>query len=329
MPDLAWPTTALGGFVAALLLSALLSFVWTLAVRRLQIVQQVRADGPESHFAKTGTPQMGGVAFLASIVVVAAITGLLARREVLLTVGLMLAFAAIGFADDYLKFAKQSPYGWHARYRVPLEVVVGSLFVGIIQMDRPGPVEPGAFWAYALGVFVVVGGANAVNLTDGLDGLAAGLVAIVGLGLVATGAVLGANPAAITLAAVVAGGAAGFLWMNAPPAQVFMGDVGSMGLGAAICGLAILMQTETVFGVLAFIFVVEALSVIAQVASFQTTGRRILKMAPFHHHLEKCGWPEARIVVRAWLLSAAVGVGVVGWLLWQTHGSHIAGGGTP
>jgi phospho-N-acetylmuramoyl-pentapeptide-transferase len=175
----------------------------------------------------------------------------------------------------------------------------------------------------------VVGGANAINLTDGLDGLAAGLVAIVGVGLAATGGVLGANPAAIALAAVVAGGAAGFLWMNAPPAQVFMGDVGSMGLGAAICGLAVLMQTEIVFGVLAFIFVVEALSVIAQVASFQTTGRRILKMAPFHHHLEKCGWPEARIVVRAWLLSAVVGVGIVGWLLWQTHGSQIAGGGTP
>ncbi len=329
MPDLAWPTRAIGGFVAALLLSAALSFLWTLALRRLRVVQQVRADGPESHFNKTGTPQMGGVAFLAAIVVVAGMVGLLGNREVLLTVGLMVAFAAIGFVDDYLKFAKQSPYGWHARYRVPLEVIIGSLFVGMIQMHRPGPAEPGAFWAYAFGVFVVVGGANAVNLTDGLDGLAAGLVAIVGLGLAGAAAVLGVSPVAITLAAVVAGGAAGFLWMNAPPAQVFMGDVGSMGLGAAICGLAVLMQTEIVFGVLAFIFVIEALSVIAQVASFQTTGRRILKMAPFHHHLEKCGWPEERIVVRAWLLSAAVGVSVVGWLLWQTHGSQVFGGGTP
>jgi phospho-N-acetylmuramoyl-pentapeptide-transferase len=329
MPDLAWTTRTIGGFVVALVLSAALSFVWTLALRRLHVVQRVRADGPESHFAKTGTPQMGGVAFLTAIIGGAAMAGLLAHREVLLTVGLMLAFAAIGLVDDYLKFAKQSPYGWHARYRVPLEVVIGALFVGIVHMHRTGPVPPGAFWSYAFGVFVVVGGANAVNLTDGLDGLAAGLVAIVGVALAAAAALLGADPAAIALTAVVAGGAAGFLWMNAPPAQVFMGDVGSMGLGAAICGLAVLMQTEVVFGVLSFIFVIEALSVIGQVASYQTTGRRILKMAPFHHHLEKCGWPEQRIVVRAWLLTAFVGVAVTGWLLWQTPGAHILGGGAP
>jgi phospho-N-acetylmuramoyl-pentapeptide-transferase len=329
MPDLAWPTRAVWGFVAALLLSAVLSYLWTLIVRRLRVVQQVRSDGPESHLSKTGTPQMGGVGFLAAISGVAAATGLLSIRETLLAVLLMIAFAAIGFVDDYLKFAKHSPYGWHARYRLPVEVVVASVFVGLIQMAQPGPAEPGAFWAYALGVFVVVGGANAVNLTDGLDGLAAGLVAIIGVALAAAAAVLGASPAAIALAAIVAGGAAGFLWVNAPPAQVFMGDVGSMGLGAALCGIAVLMQIEVVFGVLAFIFVIEALSVMAQVASYQATGKRILKMAPFHHHLEKSGWPEQRIVVRAWLLSALVGVGVVGWLLWQTHGSQVIGGGFP
>lgn len=329
MPDLAWPTRAVWGFVAALLLSAVLSYLWMLIVGRLRVVQQVRSDGPESHLSKAGTPQMGGVGFLAAISAVAAAAGLLSIRETLLAVLLMIAFAAIGFVDDYLKFAKHSPYGWHARYRLPVEVVVASVFVGLIQMARPGPAEPAAFWAYALGVFVVAGGANAVNLTDGLDGLAAGLVAIVGVALAAAAAVLGASPAAIALAAIVAGGAAGFLWVNAQPAQVFMGDVGSMGLGAALCGIAVLMQVEIVFGVLAFIFVIEALSVIAQVASYQTTGKRILKMAPFHHHLEKSGWPEQRIVVRAWLLSALVGVGVVAWLLWQTHGSQAIGGGFP
>jgi len=313
----------------ALVLSAVLSCAWMLVLRRRGVVQQVRADGPETHLSKTGTPQMGGVGFLLAILAVAAATGLLAVRGTALVLLLMLAFAAIGFVDDYLKFAKHSPYGWHARYRLPCEVIVGALFVGIVQMARPGPAEAGAFWSYVFGVFVVVGGANAVNLTDGLDGLAAGLVAIVGVGLAVAAAVLGCSPAAVILCAIVAGGAAGFLWVNGPPAQVFMGDVGSMGLGAALCGLAVLMQTEIVFGVLAFIFVIEALSVIGQVASYQTTGRRILKMAPFHHHLEKCGWPEQRIVVRAWLLSALVGVGVIAWLLWETHGSNIVGGGLP
>ncbi len=327
MSSLAWPTRAILAFALALLASMVLCWAATAILRRLGVVQHVRLDGPETHLAKTGTTQMGGLGFLAAIVLVAGLAGLLQTRETVGVVLLVLGFAFIGFMDDYTKFAKKSPYGWLARYRLPLETVIGALFVGLIQMGQPGPLTAHPFWQYALGCFVVVGGANAVNFTDGLDGLAAGIAAIVGVGLAIAAALLGRDPQCIVLTLIVAGSAAGFLWVNGRPAQAFMGDVGSMGLGAALCGLAVALRVEFLFGALAFFFVIEALSVIAQVASFLTTGKRVLWMAPFHLHLEQCGWPEERVVVRAGLAPARGGGGVVGWVLWQTHGAQIIGGG--
>ena len=327
MPSLAWPTRALFAFAVALLASMILCWAATVILRRLGVAQQVRLDGPETHLAKTGTTQMGGLGFIAAIVVVAGLAGLLQVRDTLSVVLLMLGFGFIGFVDDYTKFAKKSPYGWLARYRLPLETVIGALFVGLTQMARPGLGPQNALPVYALGVFVVVGGANAVNLTDGLDGLAAGLAAIVGVALAVVAALLGRDPQCLVLTLIVAGAAAGFLWVNGRPAQAFMGDVGSMSLGAALCGLAVALRVELLFGALAFFFVIEALSVMIQVASFQTTGRRVFRMAPFHHHLEQSGWPEERVVIRAWLATALVAAFVIGCVVWQTHGAQIMSGG--
>jgi phospho-N-acetylmuramoyl-pentapeptide-transferase len=306
---------AIGAGAAAIVLSALCSVATVWVIRRLDIRQHVRLDGPESHLAKQGTPQMAGVGFAVAILLTAAFCGLFASRTAASVLAITFIFGLIGFTDDYLKFAKKSPYGWNARYRLPAQVICGALFVGLTQMTMPEALGPHPFGAYLLAVLCVVGGANAVNMTDGLDGLAAGLTAIVGAALAVCAAILGKAPELVVLGAIIAGASAGFMWINGPPAQAFMGDVGSMTLGAALSGLAVALRMEVIYGVLGFVFVMEALSVILQVASFQATGKRIFRMAPFHHHLEKCGWPEQRIVVRAWVLSALVAAGVIVWLL--------------
>ncbi|MBM3499793.1 MAG: phospho-N-acetylmuramoyl-pentapeptide-transferase [Armatimonadetes bacterium] len=306
----------------ALVLSAGCSAAAAGVIRRMGVRQHVRLDGPETHLAKQGTPQMAGIGFGIAILLTAALSGLVVSQQCALVLGLMAVFGLIGFIDDYLKYAKQSPYGWNARYRLPAQVVCGALFVGLTQMAMPDAAGPHPFGAYLLAVLCVVGGANAVNFADGLDGLCAGLVAIVGAALAVCAAALGKAGDLVALGAIVAGAAAGFLWINGPPAQAFMGDVGSMTLGAALSGLAVAMRMEVLFGVLGFVFVIEALSVILQVASFQLTGRRIFRMAPFHHHLEKCGWPEQRIVVRAWLLTVAVALGAIACLIVDFRGPN-------
>jgi len=318
MPDLPLPILALTAAAFALVLSAIGSTLVAAAIRRLGVRQHVRLDGPETHLSKEGTPSMAGIGFALAIVVAAAAMGALSTRSGLAVILLMCVFGLVGFIDDYLKFVKKSPYGWNARYRLPTQVIVGALFVGLTQMAMPETLGSYPFGAYLLACLCVVGGANAVNMTDGLDGLAAGLTAIVGAALAVCAAILGKPPELIVLGAIIAGAAAGFLWINGPPAQAFMGDVGSMTLGAALSGLAVALRMEVIYGVIAFTFVIEALSVMLQVASFQATGKRIFRMAPFHHHLEKCGWPEQRIVVRAWVLSALVAAGVIIWLLVQS-----------
>jgi phospho-N-acetylmuramoyl-pentapeptide-transferase len=314
MPELPPGAAALTAAALAIVLSAVGSALAAVVVRHLGIRQQVRLDGPESHLAKQGTPQMAGIGFMAAIVVVAALLGVLRTWNGIAVVALMCAYGLIGLVDDYLKFARRSPHGWEAKYRFPAQVIVGALFVGLTQMLQPD-LGSHPFLTYLFGVFVVVGGANAVNFADGLDGLAAGVTALVAAGLAGVAAVWGHAPALVVLAATVAGGAAGFLWVNARPAQAFMGDVGSMALGGALGGLAVTLRLEIVYGVLGWVFVVEAMSVILQVASFQLTGRRIFRMAPFHHHLEKAGWPEERIVARAWLLTALVTILTLAWVL--------------
>jgi len=315
MRELSLPIQALAAGAGALVLSVVGSMVTAEVIRRVGVRQHVRLDGPETHLAKEGTPSMAGIGFAVAIVAVAAMTGVLTTRHGVAVIVLMCVFGLIGFIDDYLKFVKKSPYGWNARYRLPTQVIVGALFVGVTQMAMPETLGPHPFGAYLLACLCVIGGANAVNMTDGLDGLAAGLTAIVGAALTVCAAILGKPPELIVLGAIIAGAAAGFLWINGPPAQAFMGDVGSMTLGAGLSGLAVALRMEVIYGIIAFTFVIEALSVVAQVGWFQATGNRILRMAPFHHHLEKCGWPEQRIVVRAGVLSVLVALIVILWLL--------------
>jgi len=299
------------------LLSAVLTGVILIPLRRASVGQQVREDGPRTHLAKTGTPSMGGIAILGAIaliaLVLAAARGGLGQRVVAIlcfTGGMGL----IGFVDDYCKFIKRGPYGFKARYRILTEVLAAVWLVWYLGSSPAVRLVPGLTldfplaWAWTVfAVVVLVGSANAVNLTDGLDGLAAGLVAICSAALAVAAWTLGEREIAL-LVLGICGAAAGFLWFNAKPAQVFMGDVGSTGLGAALGAIAVAARVEIFYALVGLIFVIEALSVIGQVLSFRVTGKRILKMAPLHHHLELMGWPEQTVVVRFWVIGACLAV---------------------
>ena len=309
-------------FLGGCALSIVLTGAILPVLRRVAVHQRVRDDGPPTHLAKSGTPSMGGIAILVAVVLVAlvalSVLGKLNGR-----IAAILAFAAamalVGFADDYAKLVKRGPYGFKARYRIIVEVLLAAGLVWYLGSSPADALVPGltiefpTAWAWlwpVFAVFVLVGSANAVNITDGLDGLAGGLVAICGVPLALACLGMGHGELGL-LALVVSGASAGFLWSNANPAKVFMGDVGSMGLGALLGAIAVAARVEMLFALIGLIFVVEVLSVIGQVISFRTTGKRILKMAPLHHHLELSGWAEPTIVVRFWVIGgclAAVGL---------------------
>jgi phospho-N-acetylmuramoyl-pentapeptide-transferase len=314
--------------LAAMLLSAFLTWLVRLWVVAANMRQTVRDDGPQSHLKKTGTPTLGGLGMLGALAVVVAILRLTHRvpltPAVWLILGLALAYGAIGFADDFSKLRFKRPLGLKARERVPLECLLALLFawglnhfvVGTDPAAAAAQLLPwghGLLW-FIVVMFVAVGGSNAVNLTDGLDGLAAGVTCFCALGLAGACWLLG-RPDLALLSMALAGVCAGFLWHNAHPATIFMGDVGSLGLGAALAGIAVAAKLELLLGLFGLIFVLEALSVIIQVLYFKFSGgRRVFRMAPFHHHLELCGWAETKIVTRFWLTTlalAALGVGVV------------------
>ncbi|MGD9495900.1 MAG: phospho-N-acetylmuramoyl-pentapeptide-transferase [Armatimonadota bacterium] len=309
---LGWFALVAGGALGAALTSAVLP-----NLRRANIRQHVRDDGPESHLAKAGTPSMGGLAIhaaaLAAISIVALAHGGLDGRAVAALL-FMLAMAAVGLLDDYQKLRRRGAYGFGARLRLLLEFAFAGLLISYLSARPPEHLVPGltlASWAtegWAWRIFaaiVLVGSANAVNLTDGLDGLAGGLCALAGVGLAGACWLVGEVDLALVCLAV-SGAAAGFLWFNAPPARVFMGDVGSIGLGAVLGAVAVAARVELVLALVGLIFVAETLSVVGQVVSFRLTGRRILRMAPLHHHLELCGWPETAIVVRLWVIGAGL-----------------------
>ncbi|MCK4325091.1 MAG: phospho-N-acetylmuramoyl-pentapeptide-transferase, partial [Armatimonadetes bacterium] len=240
-----------------------------------------------------------------------------AKWQVVAVVWLAAVFAALGFVDDYLKSRHGSTLGVRARYRLPAEAIVALGFVWLVAGLMPASQSSVLGFAglpmavrIILGVLVVVGSANAVNLTDGLDGLAGGLTAICAGGLAVVCLIVGAGHLAV-LCAVTAGAAAGFLWLNWHPAQIFMGDVGSLGLGALLGGIAVAGGIELIFALIAVVFVGEALSVIIQVIWFRRTGRKVFGMTPIHHTFELRGWAEPQIVVRFWLVglvTAVVGV---------------------
>ncbi len=295
------------------------------------ISQSVRALGPQSHQSKDGTPTMGGVLILASVFGSVLLWGDLSNRYLWLVMGVTFVFGLIGWFDDHCKVTKSSSAGLSARLKLFWQSVAALSAAGVLLYLATSPshthllmpffknvaLDLGAVGFVLFSSLVIIGSSNAVNLTDGLDGLAIMPVVMVGgaLGIIAYLAghvgfseylyipyVPDSGELAIFCAALCGGGL-GFLWFNTYPAQIFMGDVGALALGAALGTLAIITRHELVFCLMSGIFVLETVSVIAQVASYKLTGRRVFMMAPIHHHFELKGWPEPRVIVRFWIIT--------------------------
>jgi phospho-N-acetylmuramoyl-pentapeptide-transferase len=293
--------------------------------------QPIRSDGPQSHLVtKKGTPTMGGLMILFGIVVSTLLWANPANRYIWIVLGVTLSFGAVGFYDDYLKVTKQTHGGVSGRTRLGIEVIIACVACfAIASLGRPPFATSLVFpffkelvfdlgWFFVIfGAFIIVGAGNAVNLTDGLDGLATVPVIIASLsfGFIAYLAgntvfadylnihyVAGTGELAVLCGAVIGAGL-GFLWFNAPPASIFMGDTGSLALGGMLGSIAVAVKHEIVLAVIGGLFVLEAISVIVQVASFKLTGKRVFRMAPLHHHFEQKGWTEPQIVIRFWIIS--------------------------
>lgn len=320
--------------ILGVLTSLFISFLFgPYLIRRLthkQIGQSIRDDGPESHLEKTGTPTMGGLLILISIIFSTLCWADISNRYVLVVLVVTFLFGLIGLVDDYKKVIYNDPKGLIARYKYAAQSIIGFGAAIYLYQSATLPVETQLIvpfvktWVFELGwlyvvlaYFVIVGSSNAVNLTDGLDGLAilptvlvAGALAIFAY---ATGHIRfaeylgipyvpGVGEVAIFCAAI-AGAGLGFLWFNTYPAQVFMGDIGALALGAALGVVAVVVRQELVLFIMGGVFVIETVSVILQVGSYKLTGKRIFKMAPLHHHYELKGWPEPRVIVRFWIVT--------------------------
>jgi len=320
---------AILGVLTALMIALIVGPVMIRKLSYHQIGQAVRDDGPQSHLSKAGTPTMGGALILVAIALSTLLWADLSNRYVWTVLLVTLAFGAIGWVDDYRKVVERNPKGLSAKAKYFWQSLV-AIVVALYLYSTASPVETQLIvpffksvtlelgWFYVvLTYFVVVGSSNAVNLTDGLDGLAIlpSVMVVAALGLFAYVAgnvnfanyltvpyVRGVGEVVVFCGAMVGAGL-GFLWFNAYPAQVFMGDVGALALGAALGLLAVLVRQELVFFIMGGVFVIETVSVILQVASFKLTGRRIFRMAPLHHHFELKGWPEPRVIVRFWIIT--------------------------
>jgi phospho-N-acetylmuramoyl-pentapeptide-transferase len=310
--------------MAAMLITIFLGPKFIEWLRVQEFGQQIREEGPQEHHAKAGTPTMGGLIVFVAIAVPYLV---LSDRdtESLAVFAVTLGCAALGFADDWIKISKRRSLGLSARWKLVAQVglAVGLWWVATEEVGLDPELEVHVFDAeiyigpvlYVLFTFLVIAGAsNAVNLTDGLDGLAAGSCAIVLLAYMAITITNGQEGLAL-LSACLVGASIGFLWFNAFPASIFMGDTGSLGLGGAIGALAVMTQTELLLIILGGIFVIEALSVAVQVVAFKLFGRRVLLMAPVHHHFELLAWSETKIMLRFWIV-AAVCSGI-GYVLYQ------------
>jgi phospho-N-acetylmuramoyl-pentapeptide-transferase len=310
--------------MAAMLITIFLGPKFIDWLRVQEFGQQIREEGPQEHHAKAGTPTMGGLIVFLGIAVPYLV---LSERdtESLAVFGVALGCAAIGFADDWIKISKRRSLGLAARWKLLIQIglAVGLWWVATEEVGLDPALESRVFDTeiqipsvlYLVFIFLVIAGAsNAVNLTDGLDGLAAGSCGIVLLAYTAITITSGQEGLAL-LSACLVGASVGFLWFNAFPASIFMGDTGSLGLGGAIGALAVMTQTELLLIILGGIFVIEALSVAVQVISFKMFRRRVLLMAPVHHHFELMAWSETKIMLRFWIL-AAVCAGI-GFTLYQ------------
>jgi phospho-N-acetylmuramoyl-pentapeptide-transferase len=321
--------------VLATLTSLLISFmVGPIMIRKLtayKIGQSVRDDGPQTHLAKTGTPTMGGALILVAISVTTLLWADLSNRYIWLVLVTMLGFGVIGWVDDYRKVVHRNPKGLSARSKFFWQSLIATIVAIYLWATATIPAETdlivpffktvslplGGISFVVLTYFVIVGSSNAVNLTDGLDGLAIMPTAMIASALAVFAYVAGNRVFAAYLAfpsipgagelgvfcAAMSGAGLGFLWFNAYPAEVFMGDVGALALGAALGLVAVIVRQEIVLFVMGGVFVLETLSVVLQVASFKLTGNRIFRMAPIHHHFELKGWKENQVVVRFWIIT--------------------------
>lgn len=331
---------SIGAAVLAFLLMLVLGQWFIRTMQRKQIGQVVRDNGPETHFKKQGVPTMGGLLILFSITLSTLLWAKLDEPLIWLALGVTLFFGCIGAYDDWMKVSKKTTDGLSARGKLILQIL-GALVVGLFVYIHPAydgqlsipffkGFQPDLGILYVFfAVFVIVGCSNAVNLTDGLDGLAAGPIvvssAVYLLFAYLAGNVVLANYLHIPYVAgsgelaifcgTIFGACLGFLWFNAYPAQVFMGDVGSLALGGALGTIAIIIKQEFLLVIVGGVFVMEALSVMMQVGYFKATkGKRIFLMAPFHHHFEKKGWSEPKVVMRFWIISIILGLFAVATL---------------
>ena len=302
-------------------------------LNQLQMGQAIRGDGPQSHLSKAGTPTMGGALILLAVFISTLLWADLGNRYVWIVLGTTLTFGLVGWVDDYRKVVEKDPRGLPARWKYLWQSLFGLTAALVLYYTAQVPAETELIVpffknvALAMGpfyilfsYFVIVGTSNAVNLTDGLDGLAILPTVLVSgaLGIIAylTGNYQFANYLHIPfisgagelliITGALCGAGLGFLWFNTYPAMVFMGDIGALALGAALGVIAVIVRQEIVLAIMGGVFVVETLSVILQVASFKLTGKRIFRMAPLHHHYELKGWPEPRVIVRFWIITVVL-----------------------
>ena len=318
------------GVLTALVISLLMGPWMIRRLNYLQIGQSVRDDGPESHLSKSGTPTMGGTLILAAIFISALLWSDLSSRYVWTVLVVTAIFGAVGWVDDYRKVVESNSRGLPAKWKYFWQSVAGLGAAIFLYQTATAPAELQLHFpffknvALDMGIFyivftylVVVGASNAVNLTDGLDGLAIMPTVMVGSALGVIAYLVGHTEFAsylnvpyiagtgelVIFCGAIAGAGLGFLWFNTYPAQVFMGDVGALALGAALGIIAVIVRHEIVFFIMGGVFVMETVSVILQVGSYKLTGRRIFRMAPLHHHFELKGWPEPRVIVRFWIVT--------------------------
>ena len=322
----------------AIMTALLISFIIGPAmIRRLKALQgagqPIRDDGPETHYKKRGTPTMGGLMMLIAISIATLLWVDLTNAYAWIVLFVTLGFGALGFTDDFLKLTKRNTKGINGRLKLTGQLAISLVAVAAVQLVMPAPLNTGLAVPILNGVLipfgilflpfailVIVGASNAVNLTDGLDGLAIvpvmiaascfGLIAYL-VGHAVFAEYLGIHPVrgtgelAIVCGAILGAGL-GFLWFNAPPAMVFMGDTGSLSLGGALGAIAVITKHELVLAIIGGLFVLETVSVIVQVVSFKLTGKRVFAMAPLHHHFEKKGWAEPTIVIRFWIIAVVL-----------------------
>lgn len=324
---------SIAAFLTALVLSFLIGGGLIRWLRSKQAQgQPIRDDGPATHLTKKGTPTMGGLLILITLTVATLLWADLTNRYVWIVLAITLAFGAVGFWDDFLKVTKKNPKGVPGKIKLLISVMVAAIAAYLIAQASPAALRYtmalpffkdvllplGLIGFLAFGTLVMVGASNAVNLTDGLDGLAIGPVimasAVFGLIAYVVGNTVLTNylylhhvprsgELAVLLAALIGAGL-GFLWFNAPPAMVFMGDTGSLAIGGALGAVAVVTKHEIVLAIVGGLFVLETVSVIVQVLSYKWTGRRVFRMAPLHHHFEQKGWAEPTIVFRFWIIAA-------------------------